>query len=177
VADRLLLVGMMGSGKSTVARLAAQRLGWAWTDVDDEVERARGATVAELFARGGEEDFRRQEADTLRAVLGRPGPMVVSVGGGAVLEAANRRALRESGTVVWLRATPETLVARVGDGAGRPLLAGGPAAALRRIDEVRRPLYEEVAHHVVDVDGLEAAEVAGRVLQVVGADADGRACP
>ena len=171
----------MGSGKSTVARLAAERLGWTWTDVDEEVERASGATVTELFAGRGEEDFRRREADALRAVLGRPGPMVVSVGGGAVLEASNRRALRESGTVVWLRATPETLVTRVGHGAGRPLLAGGRAgeraAALRRLDESRRPLYQEVAHHVVDVDGLEAAEVAGRVLQVVDADADGRACP
>ena len=78
--------------------------------------------------------------------------MVVSVAGGAVLDPANRALMRRSGTVVWLRADPSTLVGRVGDGSGRPLLYGGPAAELARLEAVRRPFYAEVADAAVDVD-------------------------
>jgi shikimate kinase len=181
VAERIFLVGMMGAGKSTIGRLAANRLGWEWVDVDDEVVRETGASVADLFARGGEAHFRREESRVLEALLARPGPLVVSVGGGAVLDEGNRRAMQGAGTVVWLRARPDTLARRVGDGRGRPLLAGagsdGPDEALRRLDDTRRPLYEAVADHVVDVDDLEAETVTERVLQVTGREADRRACP
>ncbi len=93
---------------------------------------------------------------------------MVSVAGGAVLDPANRALLSGAGAVVWLRARPDTLAARVGDGAGRPLLDHDPAAALARLDAERRPLYQEVASGVVDVDGAGPDAVADRVLEVAG---------
>jgi len=94
--------------------------------------------------------------------------MVVSVAGGAVLDPDNRSLLRRSGVVVWLRAHPATLAARVGEGTGRPLLGTDPPAALARLEAERRPFYAELADVVVDVDDLEAAEAAERVLAAPG---------
>ncbi len=94
--------------------------------------------------------------------------MVVSVAGGAVLRAENRTLLSSSGTVVWLRARPETLASRVGDGVGRPLLEVDPAGTLARLNAERRPFYEEVAEVTIDVDDLSADTVAGRILELVG---------
>jgi len=169
VAERLLLVGMMGAGKSTVGRAVASRLGWPHRDTDAEIVRRAGATVPELFAARGEPAFRRLESEVLAAVLTEPGPCVVSVGGGAVLDPGNRAALGRAGTVVWLRARPATLAGRVGSGRGRPLLGGpdGAAGALARIEAERRAVYAEVATAVVDVDELDTAAVADRVLAVV----------
>ena len=124
---RILLVGMMGAGKTTTGQLVARRLGWGYRDSDADVEAATGLTVPELFARDGEAAFRRAEAAVLAGACADPEPSVVSVAGGAVLSPDNRRLIAASGTVVWLRAQPETLAARVGDGAGRPLLGDDPA--------------------------------------------------
>jgi len=165
---RLLLVGMMGAGKSTVGGLVARRLGWAFVDSDALVEEETGTTVAALFAERGEASFRRTESAVLRRVLDSEVPVVVSMGGGAVLDPANRALLRGSGTVVWLRAEPATLASRVGRGAGRPLLGRHPASALEHLDAARRPLYLEVADRVVDVDGLTPEEVAEAVLALAG---------
>ena len=177
MADRLVLVGMMGSGKSTVGRLVASRLGWRFVDLDEEVAGASGRSVTALFAEEGEAVFRQLEATCLAASLdaGAGGPAVIAAGGGVVGEAENRSLLREAATVVWLRATPATLEARVGDGGGRPLLAGAEGAdgrlgALRDLAARRAPLYQDVADVTVDVDGLSAEEVADRVAQAVGAD-------
>jgi shikimate kinase len=167
VAEHLLLVGMMGAGKSTVARLVSARLDRPWLDTDREVERLAGSSVREIFSTRGEAEFRAREASVLAAVLADDVPAVVSVGGGAILDPTQRLALRDGGTVVWLRARPGTLVRRVGRNADRPLLAadpGGPAAAITRIEAERRALYEEVAAVVIDVDELSAAAVADRVV-------------
>ncbi len=171
MAEHLLLVGMMGTGKSTVARLVATRLGRRHVDTDQEVERVAGTSVSAIFSAHGEAWFRVEESRVLADVLAGP-PAVISVGGGAVLDPGHRVALRDAGTVVWLRARPETLARRVGAGADRPLLAaaaGGPATVLARLEGERRPLYEEVADEVIDVDDLTPADVAERVLAVTGA--------
>jgi shikimate kinase len=160
---RLLLIGMMGSGKTTVGRLAAARLGWPYLDSDAEVEAARGKSVAEIFAEEGEPAFRAAESEALVRALSVE-PAVVSVAGGAVLEAANRERIARAGTVVWLRAEVATLACRVGDGAGRPLLDGDPAAALARLDVARRPLYAALADAVVDVDALRPEQVVTAAL-------------
>ncbi len=150
--SRLLLVGMMGAGKTTTGRLLAEHLGWDYLDSDAEVQAATGRTVPEIFAQDGEAAFRAAETAALRRGLEEREQVVVAVAGGAVLDPQNRVLIAASGPVVWLRARPETLAARVGDGEGRPLLDAGPAEALRALDAVRRPLYESLADVVVDVD-------------------------
>jgi shikimate kinase len=169
---RILLVGMMGAGKTTTGQLVARRLGWEYRDSDADVEAATGLTVPDLFSRDGESAFRKAEAGVLAGACADAAPSVVSVAGGAVLSPDNRRLIKESGTVVWLRAKPETLARRVGDGAGRPLLGDDPAEAMVRLNEVRAPLYAEVADLVIDVDDLSSQAVAALILEaVVGAQA------
>jgi shikimate kinase len=164
MTPRILLVGMMGAGKTTTGHLLAERLGWSYRDSDADVEAATGLTVPELFARDGEAAFRRAEATVLAAACAEPSPSIVSVAGGAVLSEDNRRLIASSGIVVWLRARPETLAARLGDGFGRPLLGDDPAEAVVRLDAVRAPLYAELADVVVDVDELTAVTVADRII-------------
>jgi shikimate kinase len=167
VADHLLLVGMMGAGKSTVGRVVAARLGRPHIDTDEEVARVAGTSVSAIFSARGEAWFRVEESRVLATVLAGAVPAVISVGGGAVLDPAHRGALRDGGTVVWLRARPETLARRVGTTDDRPLLAagpGGPAAVLARLEAERRPMYEEVAAAVIDVDDLTPDAVVDRVV-------------
>lgn len=168
--QRVLLVGMMGAGKSTVAALLAARLGWPVIDTDTTVERMAGASVADIFARDGEEVFRSAEAAAIVALETGQEPLVVSVGGGAVLSEANREALRAAGTVVWLRARPATLAARVGSGKSRPLLSRGglePEAALRQLAAQREGYYRDAADLVVDVDDASAVEAADLVMSAL----------
>jgi shikimate kinase len=172
MTPRILLVGMMGAGKTTTGHLLAERLGWAYRDSDADVEAATGLTVPELFARDGEAAFRRAEATVLAEACADPSPSIVSVAGGAVLSEDNRRLIASSGIVVWLRARPETLAARVGDGIGRPLLGDDPAEAVVRLDAVRAPLYAELADVVLDVDELTAVAVADRIINAWDATAD-----
>ncbi len=164
MTPRILLVGMMGAGKTTTGQLVASRLGWAYRDSDADVEESTGLTEPELFARDGEAAFRRAEANVLSRACNDPEPSVISVAGGAVLSAENRALISGSGMVVWLRAKPDTLAHRVGDGTGRPLLDDDPAGSLQRLNEVREPLYAEVSQFCIDVEGSGPEEVADQVV-------------
>lgn len=173
---------MMGAGKTAVAEALAGTLGWRAVDTDHLVEQHARMTVAELFAAEGEEAFREAEAAAIGSLAGVPGPLVVSVGGGAVTRAANRELMRKLGAVVWLRAAPATLASRVGSGEGRPLLGAGgtgagssgaggaqvTAARLVELAEQRRPFYEEVANLIVDTDELSPGEVAATIVGKLG---------
>lgn len=170
--DHLVLVGMMGSGKTTVGRLLAERLVRAHLDTDDLVSAATGQSVAEIFATGGETVFRAEEARALQGALASGEAAVISVGGGAVADPSTRWLLGRGGPVVWLRAEPATLADRLGEGGGRPLLARPPGLRLldvvRRLDEERRPVYAGVADITVDVDDVPPAEVVERTLTALG---------
>ena len=157
----------MGSGKTSVGRMVARRLGRAFLDSDEQVEERTGRTVREIFETDGEAAFRRLEADVLAEALARPDPAVVAAAGGVVLDAGNRRRLKDQATVVWLRAEPAVLVTRVRSGDHRPLLAADPLAVLEGMKAAREPLYREVADHIVDVGHTPVTQVVESVLEVV----------
>ncbi len=159
----LALVGLMGAGKSTVGRRLAAAWGRPFVDLDEAIVAMAGRPIPEQFATEGEAVFRDRETAALRTALAAPEPVVVATGGGVVLRDENRALLGEHAVVVWLDASVEALAARVGDGAGRPLLADGPEERLRTLDGARRPLYESVADLRVDTSGLGADEVVAAV--------------
>src|SRR5690606_27867321 len=149
----VVLVGLMGVGKSTVGRRLAKELARPFADVDEQVELRAGLVIPRLFEERGEEAFRTLEAEVLADLLDRPEPLVVAAGGGAVTRAENRARLRAArAVVVWLQASPAFLAART-DPTHRPLLAGDdPAGALARLLAERRPLYAAAADLAVDAE-------------------------
>lgn len=155
----------MGSGKSRIAARLAQRIGWPCLDLDAEVEKLAGRSIAAIFASEGEARFRALESDALHAALA-DGPAVIATGGGVVLAEHNCALLRERATVAWLQADLPTRLERMRDErAQRPLLHGDdPAAALANLDAVRTPLYASLADLVVDTSGLDVDEVTNRVM-------------
>jgi shikimate kinase len=165
----IVLVGMMGAGKSTVGRLLARRMDRPFLDSDVLLEEQTGRTVAQIFADEGEAAFRAVEADVLGQMLDDDTPSIVAAAGGAVLDPSNRERMRARGLVVWLRVDPAVLVRRVRGGSHRPLLADDPAGTLRRLADERDEHYRAVAHEIVDVGDLSPDQVADRVASVVGA--------
>ena len=161
---RVLLIGMMGAGKSTTGHLLSKRLGWPYLDSDDEIHRQTGRTVPEIWKQDGEAAFRAEESRVLAEATTSDGPVVIAVAGGAVLDPDNRARIRGAGLVVWLRADVAVLAARVGSGTGRPLLEGGPAAAMQRLSEVRAPIYADLADLTLDVDRMSPPQVVDRIL-------------
>ena len=162
-ASSIVLVGMMGAGKTSVGALLAERRGWPLFDSDRQVEEMVGRSVAEIWIADGEAGFRSLEAQVLADALASTTPAVIAAAGGTVLDPRNRRLLCAHTPVVWLRAEVDTLLRRLGTGEGRPLLAGDVAGALARLDAQRRPLYVEVADVAVDVDDLSAEGVVERI--------------
>jgi len=160
----LWLVGMMGSGKTTVGRLVAAGRGLTFHDVDLIVTRRAGNTIAELWRRDGEDAFRSTEAAIISELASGQGA-VVSTGGGAILREANRLAMRRSGTVVWLQAAPAVLAGRVAGAHDRPLLNGGGEARLAELLDTRAAAYAETAHHSVSTEGRTPSEVAAEVAR------------
>ena len=189
----LVLVGLPGAGKTTVARLLATALGVQVTDTDAEIRRRARLTIPQIFDAEGEEGFRDREEQAMRAVLTSPqhAQGVLALGGGAVLRPANR-ALLAGRTVVYLLAAPATAARHVGDGSGRPLMAGrcagadsdtaeaasqgaqdtaaGVLARMETLYRQRAPLYAAVATHTVPTDGLSPEQVAALVLVTLGAE-------
>lgn len=160
--DSIILIGFMGTGKSTVGRILAGKLGLDFVDSDRQIEKEQGMTIPDLFRERGEAAFRAIETDTLKRLL-REGRRVIATGGGAVLAAENREAMRAGGTVVALKASPETIIRRVGESGDRPLLAGDVADNVKRLHEQRKTAYDFADLSVV-TDGLTADEVAERIL-------------
>ncbi|MGV9691894.1 shikimate kinase [Streptomyces sp. NPDC003444] len=166
----VVLVGPMGSGKSTVGALLAERLGAPYRDTDADIVAAEGREISDIFVEDGEEHFRALErAAVARAVTEHEG--VLALGGGAVLDAGTR-ALLAGLPVAYLSMDVEEAVRRVGLGAARPLLAVNPRRQWRELMEARRHLYTEVARAVVTTDDRTPEEVADAVLSALEIEKD-----
>lgn len=167
VKKPIVMVGMMGAGKSAVGRALATRLGVPFLDSDDEIEAAAAMTVAEVFERDGEAFFRNREAEVIARLLAT-GPCVLSTGGGAYLRAENRDRIHELGVAVWLRADIELLWERVRHKSTRPLLrTPDPKGTLIKLYEARVGTYAK-AELVVDAHpGYSIANMTAQVIRVL----------
>ena len=164
-APRVVLVGPMGAGKTTVGRLLASSWGLSLRDTDADVERLEGRTVSDIFVDSGEEYFReREHAAVLAALAEHDG--VLALGGGAVLDPRTRAALADH-VVVFLQVGLSDAVKRVGLGHGRPLLLGNVRSRVKVLLDERQPIYTEVADVVVETDGRSAQDVADEVRKAV----------
>jgi len=160
----IALIGMPGSGKSSVGRQLARRLNWSFADADAEVEQRVGCTIREYFERHGEPAFREVEQAVLGELLGRQ-LVVLATGGGAAVREANRRALASRSEVVYLRSTPEELMRRLRHDTHRPLLqVGDPMRKLRDLFQERDPLYRECARFVIETGRPSVKILVGMIL-------------
>jgi len=165
-----VLVGPPGSGKSTVARALAARLGLTSRDTDEDVERATGRSISDIFVQDGEAVFRELEGAAVAAAIAGHGG-VLALGGGAVLDPATQEALAgyvaAGGTVVFLDVSLAQAAPRVGFNQSRPLLLGNPRAQWQALMDARRPVYAGVATLRVDTDGRRPAQVAAEIQQAL----------
>jgi shikimate kinase len=163
----IFLVGMMGSGKTTLGRALAQRLHMPFHDTDRELVERTGVPVTTIFEIEGEAGFRKRES-VLLSELAQREDQVIATGGGAVLAAENRATMRARGTVIYLRARLEHLWERTRHDSSRPLLkTADPRGTLSQLLESREPLYREVAHIVVDTGSQSAGTLVTRVLSAL----------
>ncbi|MEZ5385886.1 MAG: shikimate kinase [Prosthecobacter sp.] len=162
----ILLIGLMGSGKSTVGRIVAQMIGFQFIDTDALIVETAGLTIPEIFAKDGEAGFRKLESATLRSLLGKRG-CVIATGGGIVTRPENLPLLRHLGYVVWLDADPERLARRTAMNNNRPLLAGeeNPKSKLERLLTERKPLYKKLADLRIQTAELTPQETAYGVME------------
>ncbi|MBR9835117.1 MAG: shikimate kinase [Alphaproteobacteria bacterium] len=157
------LVGLMGAGKSTVGRRLAVQLGRTFYDSDDEIEKAAGLSVADIFALHGEEEFRRVERRVLERLLSGP-PHVLATGGGAYMSAETRQLMRDKAVTVWLNADLETLWKRVSKRSHRPLLkTENPKGVLSDLFNRRKPIYELADLDVPSVEGPHSLTVNAKM--------------
>jgi shikimate kinase len=157
-AKHVALIGMMGSGKTTVGRLLANQLDREVIDLDARLVATHSMPISDMFSQNGEPWFRDAESLMLQETLAVSPGQVISVGGGAVVRLANRELLRATSIVVWLRADPETLILRNGTGVGRPMLAGDVSERVRSLVVERESAYRGASHIVIDVDDLSAPQ-------------------
>ncbi len=160
----LVLVGLPGSGKSTVGRQLARRLSIPFVDSDHAIEQRLGCSIRDFFEREGEDRFRDVEAEVLDGLSQRPRG-VLSTGGGSVLRPENRERLRQSGQVFYLRSTPEEVFRRLRHDQNRPLLqVADPLGRLRELFALRDPLYREAAHYVIETGRPTVASLVNMIV-------------
>ncbi|MGU3539734.1 helix-turn-helix transcriptional regulator [Methylobacterium sp. A54F] len=167
---RVALVGLRGAGKSTLGRLVAERLGWTFVELNDEIERENALSVKEIFAIYGQEGYRRLEQAALRRLTEHPGPLILATGGGIVAEPLTYDLLLQAFFTVWLRAQPEEHMQRVRD-QGQLAPTGDHATAMQELRAVlasREPLYGR-ASAVVDTSGIPVEVMVDRLTAAIGA--------
>jgi shikimate kinase len=162
----LVLVGLMGAGKSAIGRRIAHRLDMAFVDADTEIEIAANATIAEIFERDGEAAFRQGERRVIARLLAGP-PIVLATGGGAFMDPTTRARIKERGLSVWLKADLETLVQRTAKRSHRPILnRGDPRDVLAKLMEIRHPIYAE-ADVTIESGAVPAEVTVERLLEIL----------
>ncbi|HEV3146830.1 MAG TPA: shikimate kinase [Gemmataceae bacterium] len=163
----IVLIGLRGTGKTTVGQLLAKKLGLPFFDADTELEAKAGRSIRDIFANEGETYFRNLEAQVLQDLLSR-GPAVIATGGGVVLREENRQRLRSAGKVVWLTADVDTLGQRLRSDdatwARRPNLLTGGIVEITELSQQRDPLYRECSTLIVDTAGRSPEEIAEAIL-------------
>jgi 3-dehydroquinate synthase len=162
--SNIFLVGLMGSGKTTIGKALAKRLSLRFVDADHEIEARTGAAIPLIFEIEGEASFRQREADVIRDLTAQEG-IVLATGGGAVLNEHSRRYLRERGTVVYLKASVASILQRTSHDRNRPLLqTADPKAKIEELSRQRAPLYQEVAHITIETGRPNVASVVQSIL-------------
>ena len=162
----LVLVGLMGAGKSKIGRQISIDFDIEFIDTDAEIETIAGMSIAAIFDLYGEEKFREIEAREISKLL-KGKPAVISTGGGAYMQEKTRAIINQSGLSVWLKANPETLAERISNTDSRPLLRGkDPVKTLQQLAKERYPLYQE-AELVIDTDGLSLAKAIEKVKKTI----------
>ena len=160
----IFLVGLMGSGKTTIGRSLAKKLNLRFVDADQEIETRTGASIPLIFEIEGEASFRQREADVIRDLTAQQG-IVLATGGGAVLNETSRKLLRERGTVVYLRASVASILQRTSHDRNRPLLqTADPRAKIEELSRKRSPLYQEVAHITIETGRPNVHSVVQNIL-------------
>ena len=161
----IALIGLPGTGKTTVGRQLAKRLSVSFLDSDQVIENRVGTSIRCFFESYGEDAFRDIEQDVIAELVRGGQPMVLSTGGGVVLRAANRKILRGNAQVVYLRSAPEELYRRLRHDTSRPLLqVTDPVAKLRELYEVRDPLYRETAHYIMETGRPSVATLVNKIV-------------
>ncbi len=162
----IILVGFMGTGKTTVGKMLAAKLGYEFVDIDDEIEKEQGVAISYIFSELGEPYFRLLERDKVKALVGRE-RVVVSAGGGVVLDLRNVEDLKRAGAVVCLSASAEVIMKRVGGSTNRPLLrVPDPMAKIRELMEVRAPYYRQ-ADICIDTSDMSGEETVEEIIRLV----------
>ena len=162
----LYLVGFMGTGKSTVGRSLADELGWCFFDLDEEIEREQGQTIAQIFSEQGEQVFRELESQVLRrrvSYIESGNPCVMALGGGAFVQSQNWQIIEDNGITVWLDCALERIQSRLGEDKTRPLAAD--RSAMEKLFEARRPVYAR-ADYRIDANCDDPAEVLRQILRL-----------
>ena len=167
--DNILLMGFMGSGKSTMGIRLSYKLQLAVEDTDKMIEAAEGMSVSDIFASKGEKYFRKKETELLVLISKLDSRRIYSLGGGTPIQLQNQGLIKKCGTVIYLRAKPETIYDRLKDDTTRPLLrCEDPLSKIKSLLAGRDPIYERCADIVVDVDGREQIEVLEEILLKLG---------
>ena len=161
---RIVLMGFMGAGKTTIGKSLAEAAGIAFVDTDERIENEQGRKISEIFAEDGETAFRDMETDLLKRLVESKEEFVLSIGGGMPVREENRRLLREIGTVIYLKTSKEEIIRRVSGDTARPLLQGGALEEkVTALMNAREHIYEETAHREVVTDG---SDVSGLVEKI-----------
>jgi len=164
VENKIVLVGLMGAGKTSIGRRLAARLGLPFSDADDEIEKAAGSSIEDIFERLGEERFREGERRVIARLLDGP-PIVLATGGGAFMDPDTRKVIAENGISIWLKSNIDTLVKRTSKRKNRPLLKNkNHREVLKHLIEVRYPIYQ-LADIIIDSLDVSAEETLHQVVK------------